>query len=80
MTEQSVARSVRRARRCPRDVAASCTPFVGAASATVADDRPDSSSMTESGARQHLTALVDDGLVDARETPSGSAPSRSARP
>jgi len=35
-------------------------------------------SMTRSGARQHLTALVDEGLVDAREIPSD--PPRRGRP
>ena len=43
-----------------------------------ADELARQLSMTRSGARQHLTALVDEGLVDAREIPSD--PPRRGRP
>ena len=42
-----------------------------------ADDIARQLDMTVSGARQHLTALVDDGLAEATELP---APARAARP
>ena len=43
-----------------------------------AEQVADQLDMTVSGARQHLTALVDDGLAEAAELPSAGGPSAAA--